>query len=346
MKNLIPLLLIIFSVGSAIGQTVCTQTLREARTVYDEGRIQILPELLESCINSGFTEEEKTEAYRLLILSYIYLDEPTKADEAMLALLRHNPQFKINEQADPAELINLYKTFRTRPIFNYGIKAGGNLTLIEVTKNFSTLNPRFSDGEYQLNPGYQVGFSLEKSFSDLITANLEIYFNGNITVYENSFSGLDSINRFIESQNIRLTQTSISVPLTVQFAFLQKSKFNPYIFLGGSVNYLLSSTFNGETNTINESFEGATVDLISQRKSLNFSGVSGLGMKLDVGKNTFLTEVRLSYGILNQVEGSERYKNQTLIYDYGYIDNDFKLHSVSLSVGYIFPFYNPKKLVR
>jgi len=103
MRQLILAGVLIFLVAAeSIAQTACTQTLRRARTVYDEGRIQEMESLLESCIKSGFTDEERTEAYRLLILSYLYLDEPEKADEAMLALLKDNPQFAINERVDPA----------------------------------------------------------------------------------------------------------------------------------------------------------------------------------------------------------------------------------------------------
>lgn len=43
-------------------QTACTQTLRQARTVFDEGRIHELEQLLSDCIDNGFTDDERTEA--------------------------------------------------------------------------------------------------------------------------------------------------------------------------------------------------------------------------------------------------------------------------------------------
>src|SRR6478609_109001 len=89
----------------ASGQSTCTQTLRTARSTYDQGRLHELPSLLEGCIKNGFTQQEKVEAYKLLVLAYIYLEEPTKADEAMLNLLNTDHYFKINEATDPAEFI-------------------------------------------------------------------------------------------------------------------------------------------------------------------------------------------------------------------------------------------------
>ena len=100
MKHFLITILIFSSCIEVFAQTACTQTLRRARTVYDEGRVQEMESLLEGCIKNGFTDEERTEAYRLLILSYLYLDEPDKADNAMLALLRDNPEFIINERVD------------------------------------------------------------------------------------------------------------------------------------------------------------------------------------------------------------------------------------------------------
>lgn len=347
-KHLLLILLFACPFEIVVAQN-CSQILRQARTVYDEGRVQELPSLLESCINNGFTDEERTEAYRLLVLSYLYLDEPLKADDAMLALLRDNPQFQINYEADPAELISLYQTFRTNPIFSYGFKGGGNITMVEVLNTYGIHQLANTDGKYEIKPGYQVGLSIEKILKPKLTASLEIYLSGNYNTYVNKFNGVDSVNRFLESQTIKLNQTFLYVPVTVQFSPFydpeKKSNINPYVFGGLGITYLLNSSFSGETNTSSESYEGPTVDLINQRNKMNYNAVIGLGTKVKAGKNTFVGEIRFNYGLLNQVKGSERYKNQALIYDYGYLDNDVKLHSISMTLGYMFPFYKPKKLI-
>ena len=78
----------------AYGQsTSCAQTLRLAQSVYDQGRLQELNGILQNCLQNGFTKQERVEAYKLLTLSYIYQEEPEKADEAMLDLLRTDPYF-------------------------------------------------------------------------------------------------------------------------------------------------------------------------------------------------------------------------------------------------------------
>src|SRR4051812_40329491 len=77
--------------------TSCAQTLRLARSTYDQGRLHELPELLKNCLENGFTKPEKVEAYKFLALSYTYLEEPDQADAAMLMLLQTDHYFEINE---------------------------------------------------------------------------------------------------------------------------------------------------------------------------------------------------------------------------------------------------------
>src|SRR5438105_6022452 len=103
-----------FSAGFA-QTTSCSQTLRLARSTYDQGRLHEVATLMEKCLKGGFTQQEKVEAYKLLCLTYLYLEEPEKADDAMLNLLRTDPYFEVNKQVDPAEFIALYRTFRTQP---------------------------------------------------------------------------------------------------------------------------------------------------------------------------------------------------------------------------------------
>src|SRR3954465_3021621 len=114
MKKLLPLIMFSCTLPYCLSaQSSCTQTLRSARSVYDQGRLQELPDLLEGCLKNGFSVQEKVQAYKLLTLAYIYLEEAAKADAAMLALLNTDHYFEINLTTDPAEFVALYKTFRT-----------------------------------------------------------------------------------------------------------------------------------------------------------------------------------------------------------------------------------------
>src|SRR5688572_8264324 len=130
MRRLLLLCIVVLSAGTyARAQSTCAQTLRLAQSIYDQGRLHELPQLLQKCLDdNSFNTEEKVNAYKLLTLTYIYLEEPIKADEHMLALLRTDTEFKVNDAVDPAEFVALYKTFRTYPIYRLGGKLGATVS--------------------------------------------------------------------------------------------------------------------------------------------------------------------------------------------------------------------------
>ena len=82
MRKKLLLMAVVMSAGMhmARGQSTCAQTLRLAQSIYEQGRLHELPQLLEHCLSDGgFNEEEQVSAYKLLTLTYIYLEEPVQA---------------------------------------------------------------------------------------------------------------------------------------------------------------------------------------------------------------------------------------------------------------------------
>src|SRR6187549_4097983 len=107
LKRLTPYLLLLLATSQALGQAAtCTQTLRLAQSTYESGRLHELYDICKTCLNGNvsdgeFNTEERRQAYKLLVQSYIYLEEPEKADEAMLQLLSTDHFFKPNPDVDP-----------------------------------------------------------------------------------------------------------------------------------------------------------------------------------------------------------------------------------------------------
>src|SRR6188768_1109623 len=126
LKRLTPYLLLLLASSQVFGQETssCTQTLRLAQTTYESGRLHQLEEILSKCLNDGFNQEERRQGYKLLVQSYIYLEEPEKADAAMLNLLSTDQFFRPNPDVDPAEFVSLFNRFRTKPLFRVGLKLG------------------------------------------------------------------------------------------------------------------------------------------------------------------------------------------------------------------------------
>lgn len=342
MKRL--LILLSFILIAQLGYSQCAQILRQGRTVYDEGRIHELPSLLASCIKSGFTNEERTEAYRLLILSYIYLDEPEKADDTMLELLKDNPEFQINPESDPAELINLYGTFRTKPIFMWGAKLDITYTFVNVLNSYATYDQNTTFGEYTPEIGIGGSLIVEKEFKDRITGRFEASLTTHKFTYTSTFLSTANEPNGIASPELIETQTWLGASVLGQYAILKNSSWRPYVTLGPSVYYLMTDELSAETAVDGgEQATGTSLDLIEKemRSKLNLMVSAGIGIKKKFGTLYFIANARYSYGLFNITE--KHYDNE-LTLKYGAALNDISTGVATLSVGILLPQFSPKKL--
>jgi hypothetical protein len=71
--------------------------------------------------------------------------------------------------------------------------------------------------------------------------------------------------------------------------------------------------------------------------------VAGAGLKFRVGCDFFFVDFRYTRMFLNNVDLTNRYTNNELVYQYGHIDNDFRMDNFALSIGYTKSFYKPRK---
>jgi hypothetical protein len=355
MKKLVPSLLFLLLCASTYGQlTSGAQTLRLARATYEQGRLHEIPSILESFLPK-FNKQEKVEAYKLLTLSYIYLEEPEKADDAMLKLLQTDHYFEINLKDDPAEFISLYKTFRTDPIYRIGAKVGANATQPNV-KSYLPSNDGVS--KYDLGIGFQSGLVGELPIAKNLVLSAELNLQLKSFNYENRVSKTDfskePIPPLLEPIQLEYTttgkekQTWISIPVSVQYAFLKKSKFNPYVALGISADYLTKSTNTfSRSKTDRSSYDEQSEDITFQRNRFNFNALASAGIKVKVPNGFAVAEVRSIYGLTTITNSENMYDlySKSIPTD-GYIDALFSINSVSFTVGYVYNVFNPKKRTR
>jgi hypothetical protein len=355
------LFLVLCGYGAHAQLTSCAQTLRFARSTYDQGRLHEIPGLFDQCLQNGFSQEEKVEAYKLLCLTYIYLEEPQKADEAMLNLLRTNHYFEIKQDTDPAEFVALYRTFRTDPIYRIGVKMGVNGTLPNVV---SYLPSNELKSEYDYGFSFQGGFAADvplKVISGRATFHPELTFAMRSFKYTNegSFTDLDADgNTFSREYETNAVERHawISLPLSLQYQFLSEKvrkdermrdrTLKPYIGLGISTDYLISArnTFR-RTKQDATSLDEQNIDLIDNRTNINISAIASVGVKLRVTGGFAIAELRYAHGISNLNSAKDIYANFDRVNPTGgYVDGIFKLNSLSITVGYVYNRFNPKKI--
>lgn len=346
------LILVVWIVATAcLAQApTCTQTLRLARTTYQQGRLHELPSLLASCINSGFTKEERTEAYELLTLAYIYLEEPEKADEAMLGVLNTDHFYEVNPEVDPAEFVALYKKFRTRPLYRIGARFGITGTTASPTSNsFVSINSP-GNGTYSSGFSFQGAFVFEKDLTAKFIIAPELGYTIRTYDYSNpqQFVYDSATSTSVVSTQATFNQTWIDLSLLVQYRILLKSKnLIPYVAAGPGISYLLSASGSLLTSEVEGAFvvSGPDIDIKNSFNTLAYSAIVAAGIKYKVGGVFLTAEARYQFGLVNVVNPESR-SNLEVVFDYATTFNNVRQNNFGFSLGVLYPYFKPRKLIR
>lgn len=112
------------------------------------------------------------------------------------------------------------------------------------------------------------------------------------------------------------------------------------------MEYLLKSSITMNRLRVNaNSIPERTFDATESRKRILVNAVAAAGIKARLGSGFVVTELRLTYGLTNVNDASSAFTlNDYLLFDTGYADNSMRLNSLSLTVGYIYNVFHPKKL--
>ena len=270
--------------------SVCVQKIELAQQRYDEGRIQDIQALLKDCIDGGtYDKAQKSQALRLLTLSYLFLEDEENAEATMLQLISANHEFQVNAAIDPTEFINLHEQFRYKPLFNVGVRYILNLSQPIVTELNSSLNLNGARPEYIPQVSiFSLGVNFEYEFYKDLVLYPEIHYR-TMTVYktysQNSYlndpdTGTKDV--FLTTNNYD-KQAWISLPVSVKYLLHLKNapKIKFYANLGASMDYLLSSEKPGDNaklETRNSSDVAITTSSTDDKNRLNFGVFGGGGI--------------------------------------------------------------------
>ncbi len=329
----------------------CAQTLRLVQSTYEQGRLHELESLMAGCLKSGFDTPQKVSAYKYLTLAYIYLEEPEKADAAMLELLNADNFFKPNDAVDPAEFIALYRKFRVDPVFRFGFKFGASATMPAISETFFVFSNAPGNGKFIPKVNLSFGFVFEKDFPKFLknfSIAPEILFTLRKYDYTNEKSATsDDVTQNLPvisiDQNLH-KQNWIDLNLLTQYR-LKENRFNPYISVGPGISYLLKSTNEIQTKVKDGTITGSTIITTTSYKSLAYSAIISVGSKIRFGAFYLTGDIRYQYGLNNIVNESTR-SNSEALNDYGYVPPNSRQNNLTINLGLVIPHFSPKKLIK
>jgi len=316
----------------------CAFKLREAQQLYDEGRIETVPGMLQPCIQRGFTQEERLQAFKLIILCEIYDDDQESAHAEMLSFLKRYPEYELSP-TDPVEFRFIFQQYRTQPILDLGLIVGGNVSHGMISQPFSPFNlneekPRYTNDGFGIHVGAILNFYVSSNIQISLSP---MYAQNKIQLeYENS-----TIEGFgTETPDHFENQGYLYIPLSGTYEY-PLGNFRPFGRLGG----MLGVMFDNNTSTIQGIFQGQDEKNLDNRNQLNYWITFGAGTKYKLNKGYIYVDARYNFG-LNQYLNStgNRFKQANHNWVYMYQDSDFRVNSFMVSFGYVRSFYNPKRI--
>jgi hypothetical protein len=326
---------VLFCVTS-YGQEECTFTLSKAQKLYDAGSIEQIPAMLQPCIDNGFTKDERQQAMKLIILSYLFDKNDKQADKEMLIFLNNYPEYELTA-SDQAEFIQLFNTYRTLPIGAIGAIATTN-TAYPYAFNLRSTNP-VPGGSYKNNGiGFSGGIDYTQYIQKKVDLSLEVLYVSN----SYSFTSINAENK--EYVNAIETQTYLQFPLTAIYKPWDFWKVSTFVRGGVDFGYLLSST-ESYTNYISSNNSKPITDVnfndIQYLNKLQYWGVFGAGFNLNIiPHSSIMLDFRYNIG-LNKANGSLNSLENVL--NSAIPESDFRLNNLFVSVGIFYKFYKPVK---
>jgi hypothetical protein len=209
------------------------------------------------------------------------------------------------------------------------------------------------NGRYIPTVSFQGGLVFEKDFKEGFVINPEVFYSLQSFTYKNSETYFVDNPEAPKDASFThdIKQARIQANMLMQYK-LGKSKFSPYVAAGPVVGYLMSSVFEGLTNLESrDNITGSTIDNTDKYKAINLSAMVAVGGRIKLSGIYITADIRYQYGFFNIVKPENRHKLDTpdmerLYTQYSYIDNDFSLNQAMFTIGLMYPFFSPKKLIK
>jgi len=290
----------IFLTTSTFGQD-CGAILDQAKASFRDGNLYDIPGILDPCLNS-YSREQRVEAYELLTLIYLYIDEPDKAEVSYLELLSADYEWEPDSSTE-VEVDFMSKKFKTTPIFTiYPVKAGMNFTYPQVIWNNGTDNTNASAQAYKSQIGFQLGTGGDWNISDKLSLAGELWF----VLKRYQFT-----NRFFNSDSLVVNYSHFGIEAPIYLRYTHRIKlWYPYAFAGYSFSYFVNSSAtpdyfdiegSGSDRVINPD-NGRALNISKIRNNINHFVLAGVGTKYRIGYRYLFLEVRYAWGAQKCVE--------------------------------------------
>jgi len=332
-------------------------------------RSQIIT-VLEKCM--GYYEEAQ-QIRAWAALSQAYWEKSKEKDSvqnrasakiALQNLLDIDPEF---DPRNVPVLDTLYNEIATEPQGYFSFTLGTNLTFVNTLQPYQVDNMLTTRPTYSLSPGLAAFFAWDQTVLDSLRNwlwGIELGVENYRYQYEHTLgtttSGTGNLTPFT---TLSFTESQWIASANLHFRYLlvpsdklapyEKRAFIPYIYVGIGPQYLWEARLEEVSRAVNPGLpvepnpavqSPQDVSVKDQRITFNYAVLGGVGAWLKLGRDYFQVDLRYhnTFKRVNRAD-TRRFANSELIYQYGYIDDDFRQSYITLSIGYTFRNFDPFK---
>jgi outer membrane protein W len=320
------LLFIIFGLNSLSIAQNCSEKIIEAQSFYDQGSFADCLSNLTECLNSE-QEAERWKAYRLSAMAYLALNDAKKAKNAAYEMMTINPRYHANLVTDPRELVELIKEITIIPKFSFGLAAsiGTNSTFPQIDDVYMVSDQRKT---YKGRNSFQFGISSTYQINNSL--GIRVAVNATTKSYKIDYGFANWESTAEEKLNY------LMVPVAMTYLVNTHSRVRPFVQAGLYGGYLLNTknSFESTYLTDGQVYSLQNVSSIDRRNRVDVGWTIGSGFIYKIEDGHLSLQVNFLKSSRNVVNPDTRYDDNDLMFSYHYLDDDFKLNNLTISIGY------------
>lgn len=330
----------------------CESALALSDAFFEKGKLNEVVNMLEGCTNTiNYSKPVEEKVLNKLSETYQFLNLDAEAIQAYADLLYLDPFFQPNSVNPEARY--LHNKFETFPSAAYTFFTGINfLTKPVVTQQYTTNEVIIVDENYKPKSGdllsWVTGISADINLFDsnvffstgyFLSSNYFRY-NG---VYQNALDVIsgsrdNAMVSFIEKHRWSTIPLALKLELAKKQSIIRR-KIIPFVYGGVTLGILHKES--AQLQFLDIDFENLSENpttesifsLEDRRTSLNFGLLLGAGLQYRFKRFYVVADLRYHRILNSLVKENNRYNPSDLSTVLNYVDNDFQLRSLGVSVG-------------
>lgn len=307
----------------------CATAVARATRSYESGNLRAVESICKPCVDS-LPPDERWQLYRLLALVYVFRDRQPEADTALDAMLRLHPLYEGNSDRDPAEFLEALTAYDRYPQLSITGRAAGNLASPMLLRSYSldAVDPMAATYSGSLGTAFALGAEYHLGMHFAVTAE---------AMYQTSSFTRSAVTgyKFSTEYSERLSYAMFPIGLKYQLGAWSVAP----VLVGGAYVQAFPSATNSIVSA--DGLTGMSASSAptgaSDRRALTTAGLYfGAGAEYPVPGGQLAITVRYYQGLTDVTSGAQRYRNSELLYGSYFIDDDFAMRNVEVSLAYIF----------